>query len=72
MLGFGHVDKVNHNDAAHVTQTQLTRYFIGSTQIDFKGIALLVGSGTASVARVHVNDMQCFRMLDNDIGSGAE
>ena len=62
-----HVDEVDDDDAAHVAQTQLTRYLVGGTQVDFESVALLIVGGLGAVARVDVDDMEGFGMLDDDI-----
>ena len=60
VLGLGHVDKVDDDDAAHVAQTQLAGDLVGGQQIDAQGVALLVGRRFRTVARVHIDDVQCF------------
>ena len=68
----GHVYEVDHDDAAHIAQTQLTRYLVGGGKIYVKGIRFLVGTRLAAVARVDVDHMQRLGALDDDVRTAAE
>ncbi len=69
VLAAVHVDEIDHDYAAHVAQAELARYLVGSSQVHFQRIAFLVIGSLGAVARIDVDDMQRFSMLDNDISS---
>ena len=60
-----HVNKVNNNQAAQVTQTHLARDFISSFQVGagggFFNVAALDGAG-----RVNINRYQCLGVVDHN------
>jgi hypothetical protein len=72
VLRFVHVDEVDHDDAAHVAQAQLAGYFVGGPEVDLQGVVLLVCAGFCAVARVYVDNVQRFGVLDDDVCSRLE
>ena len=72
VLGFVHVDEVDHDDAAHVAQAQLAGYFVGGPEVDLQGVVLLVCAGFCAVAGVYVDNVQRFGVLDDDVCSRLE
>ena len=45
VLGFGHIDEVDHDDASHITQAQLPGYLVGGKQVHVQRVAFLVSTG---------------------------
>ncbi len=72
MFGLGHIDEVDHYDAAHVAKTELTGNLVGSAEVDLKCVALLIVGGLGAVAGVDIDHVECFRVFDDDVGSAAE
>ena len=46
VLGQTHIDEVDYNDAAHITQTQLSGQLIGCSQVYVEGVGLLTVGGS--------------------------
>ena len=44
VFGFGHIYEINDDNAAHVAQTKLSGYLVGSPEIYFECVCLLIGS----------------------------
>ena len=68
----GHIDEVDHDDAAHIAQPQLAGYLVGGAQVNLEGVCLLVLVGLGAVARVDVDDVQGLGVLDDDVGARLE
>ena len=69
IFGQIHVDKVHHNDSAHIAKTQLTRQFVSGIQVHVEGIDFLALGSLGTVAAVDINDMQGLGMLNIHVGS---
>ena len=69
ILGQLHIDKVDHDNTAHIAQPQLPCYFFGGIHIYIKGIALLIGRSLRTISAIYIDNMQSLCMLDNDIRS---
>ena len=69
VLLFVHLDEVDHDDAAHLAQAQLPRYFVGGAQIDFERVAFLIVGCLGAVARVDVDNVKGLGALDDQIGA---
>ena len=67
MLGCTHIDKVDYDDSAHVAQTQLPRNLVGGAEIDIKSVLLLILHVAVAVARVHINHVKSFCVLNDDV-----
>ena len=61
-----HIDEINHNDAANISQTQLSGNFFCSLQVRLQCILLLVTTHTF-ITTVHINDMQGLGMFNDQI-----
>ena len=72
MLALGHVDEVDHNNAAHVAQPELACYLVGGEQVHIQGITLLVGGLAGPVARVHVYHVQSLGAFNNYVCARTE
>ena len=44
VFGLGHIDEVDHDDAAHIAQAQLPGYLVGGEQVHVQRVALLIGA----------------------------
>ena len=64
-----HVDEVDDDDAAHVSQPQLACQFVGGSEVDFQCVGFLPFAVLGAVSAVDVHDVQCFGMLDDEIGA---
>ena len=62
---FTHVDKVDHDQTAHITQTQLARDFFGGFRVGVECGVFDIGA-TGGLGRVNVNRHQGFGLIDND------
>ena len=62
------IDKINHNDPAHIAQSQLSGYLIGRCDIDIERRLFLLCAAFHPVATIDVDHVHCFRMLDNQVG----
>ena len=62
-----HVDKVYHDDAAHIAQAELPRQFVGRAEIYVKRVGLLSVGRLGAVAAVDVHHVQGFGVLDNHV-----
>ena len=71
ILGLGHVDEVDDDESAKVSQTHLAGHFLGSFQIGAKSGFLNVGS-PGCACRVHVHGNQCFGVVDHDRAAGGQ
>ena len=69
VLGRLHVDEIDNDDAAHVAQTKLAGKLFGSSKVDFQGVGLLTLLAVRTVAAVHIDHMQSFGVLDDEVGS---
>ena len=67
MLGCTHIDKVDYDDSAHVAQTQLPRNLVGGAEIDIKSVLLLILHVAVAVARVHIDHVKSFCVLNDDV-----
>ena len=63
------VDKIHHDDPAHVAQTQLTSDLLGCPHVHVQGIVFLALSCTLAVATVHIDHVHGFRMLNDQISA---
>ena len=64
-----HIDEIDDDNAAHVSQAKLTRQLLCRSEIDLEGIGLLAVLVASAVTAVDVNDVQGLRMLDDEVGS---
>src|SRR5690606_24338125 len=68
MLKVCHVNKINDNDSAHITQAQLTCNLTCCHAVGFKCIVFLtVAVTTVSSTTIHINHMHSFSMLYHKI-----
>src|SRR5690606_25609297 len=65
VLAFFHVDEVDHDEAAQVTQAQLAGHFIGGFQVCAHGGFFDVGTA-GGARRVHVDGHQGFGVVNHD------
>ena len=68
VFGQRHVYEVDHDNAAHVAQSQLAGQFVGCSQIHLEGV-LLLGAGLDAVAAVDIDHMKGLGMFNNKVGS---
>src|SRR5262245_60902598 len=68
---FLHIDKVDDNDAAYVSQTQLPHDFLSRLQIGPDDGLFLISFANKS-SGIDVNGRQSLRSLDDDIAPGTE
>ena len=61
-----HIDKIDHDNTSHITQTQLPRQLIGSTQINLERVLLLC-AGFHAMTAVDVNHMQSFCVFNDKV-----
>ncbi len=65
VFGFFHVDEIDHDQPAQITQPGLAGHLVGGFQVGAGGgffdVAALDGAG-----RVHVHGHQCFGLVDHD------
>ena len=71
VLGQLHINEVHYNNAAEVTQSQLSGDLFGRLEIGLKGILFLIAAYTF-VSAVHINHVQGFGMLDNNVSAAIE
>ena len=64
-----HIDKVDNDDAAHITQTQLSCKLIGSSEVHIECVLLLSVLCTCPVPAVDIHNMHGLSMLDDEVGS---
>ena len=65
VLGLGHVDEVDHDEAAQVAQTHLAGHFIGGFAVGAEGRVLDVGAA-GGARRVDVDRDERLRVVDHD------
>ncbi len=61
--------KVNDNNTTHITQSQLARQFIGSSQIDIQCVSLLSVTGFGTVTAIDIHHMKRFSVFNNQVSS---
>ena len=73
LAGYGsfHVDEIDHDQSAQVTQPQLPRNLIGRLQIGVQR-GLFDVRATRGAGRVHVDRYHCFGMVDDDGAAGRQ
>ncbi len=69
MFRLVHVDEINHDNAAHVAQSELAGNLVGSPHVYFKGVCLLIGRAFRSVARVDIDNVERLGVFDDDVGT---
>ena len=67
MFGCVHVDEVDDDYAAHISQPELVHYFFGGGNVDVKRVLLLVDFVFVSGAAVYVNDVQRLGMVNDEV-----
>lgn len=68
ILGVLHVDKIDDDNAAEVAEAQLACDLPRRFQVYGHGICLLVALDGGFVSRVDIDDVECFCMLNDEIG----
>ncbi len=68
----GHVDEIDHDDAAHIAKAQLACNFGGSFNVDLHGVGLLVLVLVHPVAAVDVDHMHGLGMLDDQVSAAPD
>ena len=71
VLRVGHVDKVDHDEAAKVAQAHLAGHFVGSLAVGAEGRLLDVGAARGACG-VDVDGDEGFRMVDHDRAAGGQ
>ena len=61
-----HVDKVDNDDASHISETQLSCQLIGSAEVYIESICFLTFL-TSTIAAVYIDNMQSFGVLNDEI-----
>ena len=69
VLALVQVDEVDHDDAAHIAQPELTRDFGRGGQVHVHRRALLIVVDFRPVAAVDVHDVQRLGVLDDQVGA---
>ena len=67
--GFRHVDVVDHDNTAHITETKLTCNFVGGGCVYVDSCFLLGVAPFGTVAAVHIYHVHGLGMLDNQVSS---
>ena len=67
-----HIDKVDYNDAAQISQAQLSCDLRRSSKIDFEHRLFLIIVGFCAVARIDVDDVHCFGRFDDEVCTSFE
>ena len=67
--GLGEVDEVDDDDAAHVTQSELSGDLFGGGDVDVEGRLFLLGVPLDAVATVDVDDVHGLGVLDDEVGA---
>ena len=63
-----HVNEVDHDDAAHVAQAQLSGQLIGSAEVGFKGVGFLSVFFLDSRSAINVYHVHGFSVFNNQVG----
>ena len=71
VFGEFHINEVYHDDATQVAQAQLTGDLISSFQVGLECILFLVVAN-ALVSAVHIDHMQSFGVLDDQVGAAVQ
>ncbi len=71
MLGRGHVDEVDHDQAAHVPQAQLAGDLVGGLQVGVEGGLLDIGA-LGGARRVDVDRGQRLALVDHQRAAGGQ
>ena len=71
VLRVGHVDEVDHDEAAKVAQAHLAGHFVGSLAVGAEGRLLDVGAARGACG-VDVDGNEGFRMVDHDRAAGGQ
>src|SRR5437764_9722258 len=67
-----HVDEINHNDSAEITQPNLANNFLDGVDVRLNN-SVFQASGLADVfAGIHIYRNQRFRLIDDDVASALE
>ena len=69
VLGQFHVDEIHDDDTTHVSQSQLARQLVGSTEVGLEGIGLLSVFLLDACAAVHIDHMHGLRCLDDEVSA---
>jgi hypothetical protein len=64
---FVHIDKIDHNNTAHIAQTQLTGNFGCGFQVNRKCIFFLAAVTVYLVPAVYINNMERFGVFDDQV-----
>jgi hypothetical protein len=67
-----HVDEVDYHNTAHISQPQLTGDFLGSFFVHLQCILFLVFFACSTVTAIHVDNVQCFGVLYNKVGTARQ
>ena len=64
-----HIDEIDDDDAAHISQSQLTSQLIGSTEVGLQCIGFLSVFFLNACTAVDIHHVHCFGMLDDEVGA---
>jgi hypothetical protein len=67
-----HIDEIEDDEAAHVTEAKLTADFVGGLDIDFSDDGFLFFGGAFMAAGIDVDGDEGFGFVDDDIAAGFE
>ena len=68
VFGQVHVNKIDHDDSSHISQSQLARQLVGCTEIGVEGVLLLTLL-LGTVATVDIDDMHGLSVLYNKVAT---
>jgi antitoxin component HigA of HigAB toxin-antitoxin module len=67
-----HVDEIEHDQAAHITEAELAGDFLGSFEIDLEDCGVLIAAAAFMAAGVDVDGDEGFRFINDNVTAALE